>query len=508
MRFFETCPLALLAGVLLHAAPATPGSCESLANMKVPDGMVTEVSPVAAGGFSAPAGRAGRGGQNFSKLPAFCRVMATLTPSPDSEIKMELWLPVSGWNGKFEGNGNGGWTGSIAPGTLAAGLERGYAAAMSDLGHEGGSASFAMGHPEKLVDFGYRAAHDMTVASKAIIAAYYAQPIKESYWNGCSAGGRSALMEAQRYPADYDGIVAGSPGLDWTGRSIQAVWIAQATHKTEASFIPPDKFALIHNAVLEACDAKDGVKDGVLEDPTTCGLDPKELECKGADSNDCLTAAQVETARAIYSPVLNPRTGQTVFPGFERGSENGWRTMAGPQLFSVAGDLFKFVVYQDPNWDYRTFTFDAGVAQTEKAAEILNAGDPNLKAFLDRGGKLIQYHGWADPQIAPGSSVRYYKKVLDTMGGPAKVQSFYRLFMVPGMAHCGGGDGTSTFDMLTALEQWKEQGRAPDQVPASRVREGKVDRTRPLCPYPQVAKYKGTGSTDEAGNFACVEPSK
>ncbi len=505
MRFLENCSLAVVAGALLYAAPASAASCESLANMKVPDGVVTQALPVAAGGFTAPAGRAGRGAQNFSNLPAFCRVMATLTPSPDSEIKMELWLPVSGWNGKFEGNGNGGWTGSIAPGTLATGLERGYAAAMSDLGHEGGSASFAMGHPEKLVDFGYRGAHDMTVASKAIIAAYYAQPIKESYWNGCSAGGRSALMEAQRYPADYDGIVAGSPGLDWTGRSIQAVWIAQATHKTEASFIPQAKFALIHKAVLAACDAKDGVQDGVLEDPATCGFDPKELECKGADSDDCLTAAQVETARTIYSPVLNPGTKETVFPGFERGSENGWTTMAGPQLFSVAGDLFKFVVYQDPNWDYRTFTFDTGVAQTAKAAEILNAGDPNLKAFLDRGGKLIQYHGWADPQIAPGSSVRYYKKVLDTMGGEAKVQSFYRLFMVPGMAHCGGGDGTSTFDMLTALEQWKEQGKAPDAVPASRVRQGKVDRTRPLCPYPQVAKYKGTGSTDEAANFACVE---
>jgi len=494
----------LLFAALVHAAPVTAGSCESLASLTLPGATVTMAQPVAAGGFSIPGGR---GAAAVSNLPAFCRVAVTLKPSTDSEIKMELWLPASGWNGKFEGNGNGGWNGSITPASLATGLTRGYAAAMSDLGHEGNTASFAMGHHEKLVDFGYRAAHEMTVASKAIVAAYYAQPIKESYWNGCSGGGRSALMEAQRYPADYDGIVAGSPALDLTGRSTLAVWIAQASHKTEASYIPPSKYALVHNAVLAACDAKDGVKDGVLEDPTTCGFDPKELECKGADGPDCLSAAQVETARAIYGPVTNPRTKQTIVPGFERGSEAGWATMAGPQLFGLGGELFKFIVFQDPNWDYRTFDFDAGAAATTKAENgILNTGDPNLKAFMDRGGKLIQYHGWADPQIPPGSSVRYYNKVLDTMGGTAKVQNFYRLYMVPGMAHCGGGDGTSNFDMLAALEQWKEQGKVPDQVPASRTREGKVDRTRPLCPYPQVAKYKGTGNTDDAASFVCAAP--
>ena len=496
--------LLLISATALNAAPAVAGSCESLASMTLPNVTITKAEAVAAGGFTIPAGR---GSAGVSDLPAFCRVSATLKPSSDSNIKMELWLPTSGWNGKFEANGNGGWTGSINPPALAAGLSRGYAAAMSDLGHEGASASFAFGHPEKLVDFGYRAAHEMTVASKAIVAAYYAQPIKDSYWTGCSAGGRSALMEAQRYPADFDGIIAGSPGLDWTGRSLQSVWVAQATHKTDASFLPPGKFIALHNSVIAACDAKDGVKDGVLEDPTTCGFDPKELECKGEDGPFCLTSAQVETARAIYSPVLNSRTKQAIFPGFERGSETGWNTMAGQQPFGIGMDLFKFVVFHDPEWDYKTFDFDAGAAQTEKAENgLLNANDANLKPFMDRGGKLIQYHGWADPQIAPGSSVRYYKKVLDTMGGAAKVQSFYRLFMVPGMAHCGGGDGTSTFDMLAALEQWKEQGKAPEQIAASRMRGGKVDRTRPLCPYPQVAKYKGTGSTDDAANFSCAIP--
>jgi feruloyl esterase len=501
MRILRIYSVVLGLAAAAEAAP-TPGSCESLMSMNLAGGTITMAQSVAAGGLAIPEGR---GGRTVPNQAAFCRVAATLRPSADSDIKMELWLPVSGWNGKFEANGNGGWTGSINEAALSAGLNRGYAAAMSDLGHEGGSASFAMGHPEKLVDYGYRAAHEMTVAAKAIIAAYYAQPIQESYWTGCSAGGRSALMEAQRYPADFDGIVAGSPGLDWTGRALQAVWIAQAAHKTEASYIPPAKYALVHNAVLAACDAKDGVKDGVLEDPTKCGFDPKELECKNGDSADCLTAPQVETARAIYSPGLNPRTKELIFPGFERGSEAGWATMAGPRLFGIGGDLFKFVVFHDPNWDYRTFDFDRDTALTAKAENgILNAENPNLKAFADRGGKLIQYHGWADPQIAPANSVRYYKRVLDTMGGTEKVQSFYRLFMVPGMAHCGGGDGTSDFDMLAALEQWKEHGRVPEQVPASRVRDGKVDRTRPLCPYPQVAKYKGTGSIDDAANFVCA----
>jgi len=428
----------------------------------------------------------------------------TIKPSSDSDIKVELWLPASGWNKKYEANGNGGWSGSITPATLAAGVQRGYATAMSDTGHEGGSASFALGHPEKLIDFGYRSVHEMAMKGKAIIKAFYGEDPKYSYWNGCSAGGRQGLMEAQRYPADFDAIVAGSPGLNWTGRSMQAVWIAQATHKDEASFVPNTKFAAIHNAALEACDALDGVKDGVIDNPTRCHFDPKTIECKGADGPTCLTAPQVETVRRIYSDVINVRTKQEVFPAHEPGSELGWNTMAGPNAFGLGTDMFKFVVFKDPNWDYKTFNFDSDVDATLKAGADLNAMNPNIKPFLDRGGKMIQYHGWADPQISPRSSVEYYKSVLDSQGGASKVMGSYRLFMEPGMAHCGGGDGPNTFDMLSAVEQWKEQGKAPDQILASHMTAGKVDRTRPLCPYPQVAKYKGTGSTDEAANFACA----
>jgi feruloyl esterase len=497
-------------GAFLCAMPALPATCESLSALKLPDTTITVAQPVEAGAFTPPAaGRGGRGAEAnpYKELKAFCRVAATIKPTSDSEIKMEIWLPAAGWNGKLEANGNGGWTGSIAPATLAAGLARGYAAAMTDLGHEGGSASFALGHPEKLIDWGYRADHEMTVQSKAIIAAFYGEAPKLSYWNGCSAGGRQALKEAQKYPEDFNGIVAGSPGVNWVGRSIQAAWIAQASHKDEGTAIPPTKFAVIHAAALEACDAADGVKDGIIEDPTRCKFDPKVLECKDADGPSCLTSSQVETARKIYADVINPRTKQELFPGHEPGSELGWGTMAGPQPMGLGLELFKYVVFKNPDWDYRTFNFDSDAALTQQAdGGVMNALDPNLKAFLGRGGKLIQYHGWADPQISPRSSVEYYKAVLGVLGGASKVDDSYRLFMIPGMAHCGGGEGASNFDMLTALEQWVETKKAPDQIAASRVRDGKVDRTRPLCPYPQVAKYKGSGSIDEAANFSCLKP--
>ncbi len=502
--------LLLLTFVLAVFLPAQAigASCESLNSLTIPHTTIMAES-VTAGAFTPPApaggkGKAKGGSGGFENLPAFCRVQVTSKPSSDSDIKIEYWLPATGWNGNFEANGNGGWSGSITTNTLAAGMQRGYAAAMTDTGHEGGSASFAMGHPEKVVDFGYRAVHEMATTGKLLIRAFYGRDPRHSYWNGCSAGGRQGLMSAQRYPEDFDAIVAGSPAINFTGRSAQAVWIGQATHKDEASALPQAKFAAIHEAVLAACDAIDGVKDGVLEDPTKCKFDPKVLECKGADAPTCLTSAQVETVRRIYSDVVNPRTKSVIFQRHEPGSEMGWTTMAGPNVFTIATDTFKYAVFEESNWDYKSFNFDSDVAKTqEKVGKVVDALDPNLKPFIARGGKIIQYHGWADPQISPGSSVAYYKSVEKAMGGRDKIDNNYRLFMIPGMAHCGGGDGTSNFDMLAALEQWVEQDKAPDRIEASRVRNGQTDRTRPLCPYPQTANYKGSGSTDESANFVC-----
>jgi feruloyl esterase len=492
---------SLLAGFLQMAASAA--TCESLASLKLPDTTITSAVAVGAGAFAAPAAGRGKQGPSFEDLPAFCRVAATLKPSSDSEIKIELWMPATGWNGNLEANGNGGWTGSIAPATLAAGLRRGYAAVMTDTGHEGGSASFALGHPEKVIDFGYRAVHEMTAKSKAIVAAFYEKGPRLSYWNGCSAGGRQGIMEAQRYPEDFEGIVAGSPGVNWSGRSMQAVWIGQATHKDDVSAVPASKFPAIHAAALAACDANDGVTDGVIDQPDKCKFDPKIMECKDGDSPTCLTSAQVETVRKIYSSVVNPRTKQELFPPHEPGSELGWNTMAGAQPFGLGTDLFKYIVFQDPNWDYKTFNFDGDASRTRDASVAMDALNPNLDRYFARGGKLVQYHGWADPQISPGSSVEYYQSVA---ARNKKADESYRLFMVPGMNHCGGGDGTDQFDMLSVLEKWVDTKKAPDQVIASRVRGGKTDRTRPLCPYPQVAVYSGSGSTDDAANFSCKKP--
>ena len=490
---------------LLSAIPAVAATCDSLQTLKLPDTTISLVQEVAEGAY-APAAQGKQGNNDaFKGLPAFCRVAVSMKPSPDSDIKMELWLPASGWNGNFLGTGNGGWVGSINAATLANGLRRGYAVANSDLGHEGGSASFALGHPEKVIDFAYRATHEMTVKSKALIKAYYGRDPKVNYFEGCSAGGRQAFEEAQRFPADYDGIVAGSPGVNWTGRSAQAVWIGQQTHKDETTALPQAKFQVIKDAVLAACDALDGVKDGVLENPRKCQFDPKVLACTAAEMPTCLTAGQIDTVRKIYASVTNPRTKQEIFPGHEPASEAGWSTMAGPNPFGLGTDLFKYVVFENPNWDYKTFNFDSDMELTLKKGGSMNALDPNLKPYFDRGGKLIQYHGWADPQISPGSSVNYYASVADKLGGASKIGNNYRLFMVPGMAHCGGGDGTSSFDMLGAMEKWVETKKAPDQIPAARIRNGQTDRTRPLCPYPQVAVYSGSGSIDDAANFSCKE---
>jgi feruloyl esterase len=434
-------------------------------------------------------------------------VQATLTPSADSDIKIEVWLPASGWNGKFQAVGNGGWAGTISYGPLGAAVRRGYAAASTDTGHVGGSASFALGHPEKLTDFAYRAVHETTVAAKAIIANFYGNSPRYSYWNGCSTGGRQGLKEAQRFPADFDGIIAGAPANYQTHLHVWSIAVAQAVQKEPGSYIPPEKYPVIHKAALEACDALDGLKDGLIQDPTRCHFDPKVLQCAGDDSAACLTAPQVEAARKIYAPVKNSRTGEIIFPGMEPGSELGWAALAGPKAAAVATDTFSYVVYKDPNWDWHTMSPDTDTAVADKIDNgLINAIDPNLDPFISHKGKLITYHGWSDQLIAPGNSVNYYNNVAKKMGGAAKTADSIRLFMVPGMAHCAGGEGPNTFDMVSALEQWVEQGKAPEQVIASHTQNGVVDRTRPLCQYPQVARYKGTGSIDDASNFTCAAP--
>ncbi|HYR84888.1 MAG TPA: tannase/feruloyl esterase family alpha/beta hydrolase [Terriglobia bacterium] len=497
----------LLTAVLFSPTPAHAATCESLAALALPDSTITMAQSVAAGAFSLPATGRGAAQRNaaFKELPAFCRVAATLKPSSDSDIKIEVWLPASNWNGKFQAVGNGGWAGTISYPAMAQALVRGYATSSTDTGHSTPGGSFALGHPEKLIDFGYRSEHEMSVKAKSIIAAFYGNGPRLSYWNGCSTGGRQGLREAQSYANDFDGIIAGAPANPRTRLAGWGIYAAQAVLKEKASYIPTSKYPMIHQAVVGACDANDGLKDGLIDDPTRCKFDFKTIECKGEDTASCLTAPQVVAAKKLTSPAMNSKTGELIYPGFSLGAELGWGIQAaGPEPGANGFDQYKYVVFKDPNWDWRTFNLDTDVGLADKIDNgTINAINPDLGAFQKHGGKLLMYHGWSDPNVPPESTINYYKSVLDKMGSGPKSSEWLRLFMVPGMGHCGGGEGPNTFDMVTMLEEWVEKGKAPEQIVATRRTNGQVDRTRPLCPYPQTAKYKGTGSTDDAANFVC-----
>jgi feruloyl esterase len=499
---------ALSCSALLQAQKTAldVAACERLAqSLTLQNAKVTLAQPVTAGQFvppSAPGAAAPPAAP--TDLPAFCRVALTLTPSSDSDIKSEVWLPLSGWNGKFQQVGNGGWGGSIQYPALATALRRGYAASSTDTGHSGDSARFAVGHPEKLVDFGYRAVHETAVQSKATIDAAYGSAPRFSYFVGCSGGGRQGFMEAQRYPQDFDGIIAGAPGYNRTDQSFQLVYASQATHRDAASFIPPEKYGVLHRAALEVCDGGDGLVDGLIGDPMRCRFDPAVTACSGVDGPNCLTHAQVQAAKKIYAPIMNPHTGEQLFPGVEPGSEPRWTVNAGgPRPLGMSDDLFKYVVFKDPTWDFRTLDVAKHLDLARKAdGGTVSATSPNIRPFLDRGGKLLIYHGWGDTNVPPRSSVNYHAKLVETLG-TGQVDRSVRLYMAPGMGHCGGGEGPNVFDALTAMEEWREQGKAPAEILASKVTDDKVVRTRPLCPYPQIARYKGTGSVDDARNFVC-----
>ncbi len=527
-------PLSISAAALatltaLPAATRAQTSCENLKTVALAEATVTSATSVPAGPYSPPVNPGVPPG-TFN-LPAYCKVEVTAKPTSDSGIQIEIWLPASGWNGKFEQVGNGGFAGTIPLFAMVSPLLRGYATAGTNDGHVGGQdVSWAIGHPEKMVDFGSRAVHETSLLSKAIIRAFYGRDPSHSYFVGCSDGGREALMEAQRYPADFIGIVAGAPASDWTHLNFRGLWDEHAIDDP-ASYIPATKLPALQNAVLDACDALDGLKDGLIENPQMCHFDPVTIQCKGADSDDCLTAPQVEAARKIYAPVKNPRTGAQIAPGFSPGAEadpanwRAWIVGAGPGQFAAgsffANNFFAYMVFEDPKKDWRTVNFDSDVGLTDrKIGPLLNSIDPDLHEFKQRGGRLIQYHGWGDAGIPPLESVQYFKSVQSKMG---KTDDFYRLFMVPGMSHCGGGRGANVFgnglsvslpdaahDVVIALDRWVETGTPPDQIIATRFVSNNpakgVEMTRPLCPYPRQAHYQGTGDTNDATSFLCQLP--
>ena len=499
--------LTILAFAANLAMTGGLASCGGLQALSLPDTTILSAALVPEGPFTPPAaltplaGAAAAATPRPFAVPAACRVVGRIAPA----IGFEVWMPVANWNGKFQAVGGGGFAGVISYGAMATALARGYATASTDTGHSTPGGSWALGRPELVADFAYRAIHEMTVTAKAVVAAFYGKGPRLSYFVGCSTGGRQGLMEAQRFPSDYDGIVAGAPANFWTHLMAGTLAPAVATLKEPASHLPAGKLSLLNKAALAACDARDGTADGLIENPRACAFDPGALVCPGADSETCLTPAQLEAARKIYAPAVNPRTKQDIFPGMPPGSELTWTAVAGgPQPFPIPVEFYKYFVHADANWDWKTIDFDKDVAAADdKLAALMNATDPNLTAFRSRGGKLIMYHGWNDQLIQAGNSINYYNSVSQAMGAK-ETDDFARLFMAPGMLHCAGGPGPNSFDALGALEQWVEQGAKPASLIASHSTTGTVDRTRPLCPYPQVAAYQGSGSIDDAANFVCA----
>jgi feruloyl esterase len=437
-------------------------------------------------------------------LPAFCRVVALLKPVPQSEIRIELWMPEQQWNGKLMGVGNGGFSGSISYPELSASLQRGYATVSTNTGHDGSNGSFAYQQPEKRIDFGYRAVHEMTVAAKGLVSSYYQRPARRTYFNGCSAGGRQGLQAAQRYPEDYDGIIAGAPAIDWTGRAVSALRVAQAVRVESGSMLDAKALAVLEAGALAVCDAQDGLVDGVIEAPQRCAFNPVVVQCAEGQLSGCLSPPQLRAAQAIYASPQNPVTGRAI-TGLYPGSEGGWATWGGANPFATAMDHFRFIVNAQPDWALDDFRFDRDVVRAEQQDHnTINALNPDLRPYFRRGGKLLQYHGWSDPQISPGVSPQYFEAVADKSGGLRRIENSYRLFMVPGMAHCRGGAGASEFDSVAALEKWVETGKPPERISAQRIRQSMVERSRTLCPYPQQARYDGKGDVSAAASFQCV----
>jgi feruloyl esterase len=492
------------------AATTAPCTLGTFASLNLPETTITLVESLPAGPNPSPVG-------NIA-LP-ICRVRGVITPA----ILFEIWMPTVDWNGKFQAVGNGGLAGSISFADMQTAVSRNYAVASTDTGH----SSNAPGDPwwtnaQQIKDYGYRSIHELTVKSKAIINAFYGADPDRSYFVGCSTGGRQAFMEAQRYADDYDGIIAGSPVYRVLQLRSRHVWTWQCNHEdpTGEHAIPVGKLPAIFKAVVAACDHLDGLVDGQVDDPRRCKFHPKSLLCTGADDPTCLTAPQVETLQCMYAgPPVNLATGEQVYPGVPKTSELDQGQSIGDVPNPQYTTFFQNTVFEDPNYDFTTFAFDRDVEYTlnkefdgETLEFIHNADNPDLTAFKRRGGKMIVWHGESDPLPNPVDTIDYYNRIRTRSGHNRrhadKTEDFVRLFLLPNVGHCGGAapGGPNTLDLLTALEDWVEERIAPEEIIASRVTGGVVTRTRPICAYPQVARYVGSGSIDDAANFVCRDP--
>jgi feruloyl esterase len=483
-------PAALHAGVTVGSH-----SCEDLVNLDLPNVKIQAATAIRPSPEYEVAKRTNWMPAVTVTVP-FCRVRGMI----DKTIGFEVWLPAN-WNGKYFASGVGGYAGSIGYSGMAPALARGYATSSTDTGHQGGGAGF-MKDRQALENYGYRGVHRMAETAKKIISIYYGNQPRKSYFSGCSGGGYAGLANAQRYPTDYDGVISGAPGTLFIHHAGRAEWSWLADMKGTPGYIPAGKDQLVARAVLAACDAQDGVKDGLIENPPACKFDFTRLQCPaGKDDDSCLTRPQVETVKKLYGPMMDS-AGKEVYPATAMGTPLTSEALAIRGRFYA--EFWKAAMFNN-QWDPGTFTVDDVAKADAKLGAFLNSANPDLRPFQDHGGKLIMYHGWSDAGVSPLNSIEYYRSVEQLMG-KGQTHDFFRLFLEPGMAHCGGGTGPNNFDMLTAIEEWVEENKPPAKVIASQFTNGTLVRTRPLCPYPAVASYKGTGSTDKAENFTCKLP--
>ena len=519
---------ALLAGALLPATAFLPvtasaqaaTACRDLALLRLPGTLITmatelsgsftpPVIPPAPGSPPPPPRDPDEPEPGPLELPQICRVGGMINPA----IRFEVWLPVgASYNGRFQAVGGGGLAGNISYTAMATAVQAGFASASTDTGHRSND-NLWLADPQRREDYGHRAIHEMTVKAKAIIDAYYGTGPEYSYFNGCSTGGRQGLMTAQRYPNDYDGIVAGAPVNTFTRLHMGQLWTAHATLNTPGAALTPEDFSLVNAAVMRQCDADDGIEDGVLTDPTRCDFDPRDLVCRGRSSDSCLAEPKVEALELIYGGAVNPRTGEQIYPGLEPGGENkqprnpGWAMiMDGEKPFVIDIPVLGGMGFENGAWDWRTFDFDRDVTLIDaKLANVLNAVNPDLRDFKSQGGRLIIYHGWSDPGVMPQRTIEYYDEIIAfadraTGGdGTAFTEEYVRLYMMPGVGHCRGGVGPDQADFMSAIVDWVESSEAPTTIIASNE-DGSI--TRPLCPHPQVATYR-RGDTNDPASFVC-----
>ena len=511
------------------ANPSVSQQCDrsALRAVALENTTVDSVEMIAAGSFSPPGSRAPLIG-----TPAFCRVHAHVVTSNDSLVNFEVWVPDT-WNRKIVVTGNGGYSNVPSFRDMANALLQGYAAAGGDTGHQTPTPDdlqWGAAHPQRIVDWGTRSIHAITVPARRIAASIGQNVLQRSYYYGCSTGGHQGYAEMQQYPLDFDGVIAGAPGNNRVRLNAAYLWQYLSNHSPDdgTEIVPASKLPMITRAVVAACDKNDGVVDGVIDDPRSCRFDPASLLCRDKDGSDCLTSPQVAALNKMYAGARNPRTGEQVYPGWSQSSEaltamsdgrpaSGWSQYWGTRD-PMRVNFWRLWVFNDPQWNPRTFDFDRDLTRADDTiGKLVDQRSVDLAAFKHRGGVAIVYQGWQDPVVNPLDTIAYYERLRSQQGSQQEADRFFRLFLVPGMGHCSGGTGTTNFgnqggapptvdadhDLLSALDRWVEQRTPPDRIIASKMESGRVVRTRPLCAYPKRAVYQGKGSTDDAANFVC-----